>query len=534
MNRICVRILMIIIMLFLICSCQMTKESSSQPAQSEPSASETLLADMLSSATLFESECGGQDFDGSDYTVTIGFPYGWLRQNDLRQSFTREDEYGETTCTLPQPIVEELCSIYFGVDISPENEQYDLTYYQMYDNEFPLAYTLKAPSALPAPESDGSYIITFDRTTESGGSLRKVSYHFVPIALENEPSAPINSIYHKGDTIWRISSVKNISATMLPQEQFETVNISTVEELLQMASAINSGDRAAQQKRYLLASDLDLEGVPFCPIGTNQPVLPNDVRDDSPTGFNAIFDGQGHTISNLSISLTSPVNPESPLIAGFFATIGEEGEVGNLTIKNAKVSTPLLEAPTASSVMTGLLAGCIEGDVTNCHVSGKVIGSFQTGGLAGSIGYCNIDGKELFAKVTDCTANVSITGYSELGAFAGNLHGAFVSGCKAEGEVIAAAGNLTGTPRSIGGFCGLSLLGNIDDCEASVYVKTMMTAECVGAFMGYNEGSITNSRYNLDKAPNWNAVDEIFKGAVSEVTAFSENVKPIAPKGDVK
>lgn len=207
----------------------------------------------------------------------------------------------------------------------------------------------------------------------------------------------------------------------------------------------------------------------------------------------------------------------------------------NLTLKNAKVSIPLREAPTASAVMTGLLAGNCEGDITNCHVSGKVTGSYQTGGLAGSIGHYTDSGEEeFFARVTDCTANVSVTGDSEIGAFAGTLHGAFISGCKAEGEVIAASGEIYGAPRSVGGFCGFSVEGQVDNCEASVYVKTLLPSEWVGAFMGYNQGLIKNSRYNLDKAPYWDAVDVIYNGAASEVTAFSENVKPVTPKEDAK
>ncbi|KAF5032475.1 The GLUG motif protein [anaerobic digester metagenome] len=423
--------------------------------------------------------------------------------------------------------MEALCSLFFGVDIAPQDEQYTLDYYPAYDTALP--YVLQSPDAPPAPESDGGYLLTFTRVTPDGGTLRSVRYRFVPKALSEEPADPIDRVYHKGDTIWQLAEVTNLSKAAVPKAALETVSISTVDELLQMAGAINSGDRQAQQKRYALKADLDLAGVPFAPIGTNRPLLPGDIRDDRPLGFNAIFDGQGHTIRNLNVKLAAPDTPDAPLTGGFFSVIGPEGEVLNLTLENASVSTPVTSPPAASEVATGLLAGRCMGRVSDCHVSGKVTGNYQTGGFAGIIGNYQDGDEASFARVTGCTAQVSVAGDSELGGFAGSLHGAVLSDCKAEGEVLAVSGQIYGAPRAIGGFCGFSVEGRVENCDASVYVKTLLPAEWVGAFMGYNQGSITNSRYNLDKAPYWEPVDVVYRNAVSEVTAYSANVKPLSP-----
>lgn len=514
-------------LLILACACQ-KPTTSSQPAQESPLPASAALSDMLFSAEIYETYCGGAEWDGTDYSATVNFAYGWLSKKDLLDALKKTDTQGETVYSLPQPTAELICDLFFGVDVAPNNEQYQLTYTKEYDTALP--FTLKGPDTLPAPESDGSYRLTLTRVMPSGITLSSARYHFMPVKLENEPEAPANRVYHKGDTVWRIAAVTNLHDLALPKAQYEVVHISTVDDLHNLATAINSGDRQAQQKRYLLEADLDLEGIPFTPIGTNRPLMPNDIRDDSPQGFNAVFDGQGHTIRNLSITLIAPESPDAPLIGGFFSVIGPGGEVKNLTLENASVSTPVTVPPAAAEVATGLLAGRCMGQVSDCHVSGKVIGSYQTGGLAGIIGNYQDGDEASFARVTNCTAKVSVAGDSELGAFAGSLHGAILSDCKADGEVIALSGQIYGAPRAIGGFCGFSVEGRVENCEASVYVKTMLPAEWVGAFMGYNQGAIINSRYNLDKAPNWEPVDVIYQNATSEVTAFSINVKPLTPK----
>ncbi len=515
------------VLLVMACACQKPGASVPPPVSQPAASTAQTLSDMLLAAEIYEAYCGGSDFDGSGYENAVSYAYGWLAQKNLLGGFAKTDASGQSYYALPQPTAEGLCSLFLGVDIAAHGEQYQLDYYAGYDTALP--YTLNDPATLPPPEGDGSYLLTFTRTAPDGGVLRSVRYRFVPVALQVEPVDPVSRVYHKGDTVWQLAAATNLSEPAPPKAQYEPVRIATVDELLAMAAAINSGDRQAQQKCYLLEADLDLEGVPFTPIGINRPLLTNDIRDDRPIGFNAVFDGQGHTIRNLSVTLASPDSPDVPLIGGFFAVIGPGSEVQNLTLENASVSTPVVLPPAASEVATGLLAGICTGQVSNCHVSGKVTGSYQTGGFAGVIGNYSDGDESAFARITDCTAQVSVAGDSELGGFAGTLHGAILTGCKVEGEVLAVSGQLYGAPRAIGGFAGFSVEGRVHNCEASTYVKTMLSSEWVGAFMGYNQGSITGSRYNLDKAPYWDPVDAIYNNAPSEVDAYSANVKPLKP-----
>lgn len=521
--------LVLALLLALACACQKPGAPSPLPgSESEPPThAAQALSDMLMAAELYEVYCGGVDFDGVGYEAVVSFAYGWLARQDLLGGFAKTDAEGESCYTLPQPTAEALCGLFFGVDIAARGEQYALDYYPAYD--VPPPYALKGPDALPPPEGDGGYLLTFARVRPDGNTLREVLYRFVPVVLQEEPAGPIGDIHHKGDTVWRIAAVTNLSPSAPSPAQYEAVRIETVDALLGMAAAINSGDRQAQQKRYLLECDLDLEGVPFTPIGTNRPLLPDDIRDDRPLGFNAVFDGQGHAIRNLSVALTPPGSPESPLIGGFFSVIGPDGDVQGLTLENASVSTPVTVLPAAAELATGLLAGRCMGRVSDCHVSGRVAGGYQTGGFAGVIGNYENGDTARFARVTGCTASVSAAGDSELGGFAGTLHGAFVSDCRAEGEVIAVSGQLYGAPRAIGGFCGFSVEGYIEGCDASATVQTVLPGTWVGAFIGYNQGGVAASRYNLDKAPYLKAVGYTHPNAAGEITAYSSNVKPLGP-----
>ncbi len=513
------------VLLALACACQ-KPGAVVAPAGPEPSEPVYALPDMLLAAEIYETYCGGADFDGTGYETTVGYAYGWLARHDLLGNFAKTDASGLTCYTLPQPTAEAICGLFLGVDIAAQGEQYALDYYPDYDVALP--YTLNGPDRLPPPESDGSYTLTLARVTPDGDMLRGMRYRFAPVLLQQEPVDPISRLHRNGDTVWRITSVTNLSEAALTREQYEVVRIATVDGLLDMAAAINSGDRQAQQKRYLLEADLDLEGVPFVAIGTNRPLLPGDSRDDRLPGFNAVFDGQGHTIRNLGLRLTPPDSPEIPLIGGFFSVIGPGGAVQNLTLENAFVSTPVTALPAAAGISTGLLAGHCMGQVSDCHVSGRVAGSYQTGGFAGVIGNYADGDPAFFARVTGCTASVRVAGDSELGGFAGTLHGAIVSDCKAEGEVMTVSSQLYGAPRAVGGFCGFSVEGQIDGCDASVDVQTAQPGTWVGAFIGYNQGSVTGSRYNLDKAPYLKPVGFVYQNAASEVSAYSANVKPLS------
>ncbi len=117
-----------------------------------------------------------------------------------------------------------------------------------------------------------------------------------------------------------------------------------------------------------LLTDVDLSGVNWVPVGT------------SASPFTGVFDGNGKTISNLS------VNDEALTYAGLL------GYVTGSTFKNITISNVTVNA--AASIGS-LMGYCNTSSVTNCHVQGRIqlSGHYKMGGILGE-GYTNF---------TDCS-----------------------------------------------------------------------------------------------------------------------------------
>src|SRR6516225_2330720 len=98
---------------------------------------------------------------------------------------------------------------------------------------------------------------------------------------------------------------------------------------------------------YVLGGNIDLSGVNFTPIGS----LVNP--------FTGTFNGNGYTISNLSINLPSTSH------VGLFGWVGQTGNVHSLRLSNVSV---------IGNGDVGGLAGGVEGVIAECSVSGSVSG----------------------------------------------------------------------------------------------------------------------------------------------------------------
>lgn len=208
--------------------------------------------------------------------------------------------------------------------------------------------------------------------------------------------------------------------------------------LTALGELVNAGTNTFKGKTVLLTADIDLKNELWTPIGLN--------ADKSTASFQGIFDGQGHTISNLRV-----VTPASYSAAGLFGVI-YTGEARNFTVSNAYVEhlsagnatdngvavvagsiypsgtisgVTVLNATVKGNHYVAGIAGYVYGNITGCTVSGSIItataenskGEWDNGDKVGGIvGYMaeeqgNLSGN----KVSDCT----ITGYRDLGAIAG-------------------------------------------------------------------------------------------------------------------
>lgn len=136
----------------------------------------------------------------------------------------------------------------------------------------------------------------------------------------------------------------------------------------------------------------------------NWPSLGNKYGSDKTTAhFNGTFDGNGHTISNVNISLNSWVN------TGFIASLGSEGSVKNLTLRIEGVKTV-----SNGQCVGGLVGYALSGsEINNCKViiedGAQIIANDETsysGYYAGGI-----IGKNGGATIKNCTVVSLETGY---------------------------------------------------------------------------------------------------------------------------
>ncbi len=184
----------------------------------------------------------------------------------------------------------------------------------------------------------------------------------------------------------------------------DVVEISTVDQLKAFRDAVNSGNTYAGQTVKLTA-DLDLSGESnWTPIG-NLVAYPSQ-------SFNGTFDGDGHSISNVTVNDNTP----NYAVAGLFGSV-VNGTIKNLTVKNVDL--------TSTHYVGGIVAYTSNGPtIENCKVIGGTIkstpellnGSYDNGDKAGGImGYATAG-----STINNCTVEgVTITAYRSLGGIVG-------------------------------------------------------------------------------------------------------------------
>ena len=191
---------------------------------------------------------------------------------------------------------------------------------------------------------------------------------------------------------------------------------------------------------------------------------------ESSAKYMGTFDGDGHTISGLYVSMTGSGYTSN--YVGLFGYAGTDSKISNLTITDSKIE--------ASGSNRGKYVGAIAGtayDIENCHVTDSVTvtGSSYVGGVAGSVnnsitassnagtvtatanragGVTGSVQSDKTTAMTECYNSGSVTGATLVGGLVGDLYsGGTISDCYNTGTVTATAtsgvaGGLTGNFRS--------------------------------------------------------------------------------------
>jgi len=234
-----------------------------------------------------------------------------------------------------------------------------------------------------------------------------------------------------------------------------------------------------RDKHFRLMADIDMSaysGTDFNIIGQSY---------DNP--FDGCIDGNGHRIDRFTFIDSSGQG------VGLVGYLGTSGCVRNLALTDAYVE---------GQAYVGCLIGYSRGIVQNCRVRGTAKARSYTGGI---VGISISDG-----LITDCHANVNVSGNDEIGGIAGANSGSTISFCSAKGSV---AGSET-----TGGITGRQDNSVMHDCYSGCFVSG--THRAIGGLLGRNHSGVVSRCYSTGIVAGADRVDGV-GGLVGENFALS-------------
>ena len=235
---------------------------------------------------------------------------------------------------------------------------------------------------------------------------------------------------------------------------FAQIEINDIDEL----QLIGNDPGYPLHGNYILGNDIDASataswnsGAGFDPIGS----MPE---------FTGTFDGQGYTITGLTIN--RPASDD----------VGLFGRAWNATIQNVQFENGTVTANRA----VGMLVGRAEDtDISDCYTAGAVSGTRDVGGL---VGYA-----EFSATITNAYNAGAVSGNRSVGGLVGMCDSSDITSCYNTGMV-------TGNDSSIGGLVGYaSMHCTITTCYNTAAVSG---TDDVGGLVGFCDSADITSCHN--------------------------------------
>jgi hypothetical protein len=234
-------------------------------------------------------------------------------------------------------------------------------------------------------------------------------------------------------------------------------------------------DRSAN---YTVVNDIDASGTVnwnngqgFNPVGTYD-------FEQANSEFTGSFDGQNHTISNLSINRLDDNE------VGLFGAIGAGGEVKNVGVINVNM--------TGNYGVGGLVGTNSNGNISNSYSTGNVSGEDMVGGLVGL--------NE--GPVSNSYSTGNVTGDNWVGGLVGSNSEGTVSNSYS-------TGNVTGN-NMVGGLVGRNFKGNISnsywDIESTGQSSSAGLPDSNGLTTSEMQGSSASSNMNFEFTSTWSTV----------------------------
>jgi hypothetical protein len=282
--------------------------------------------------------------------------------------------------------------------------------------------------------------------------------------------------------------------------------ISNATDLLTLGADSND-----YNKHFVLTADIDLDpNLPGNHIFTSAVIAP-DINNSNEyydgRYFTGVFNGNGHTISNLTIHSDGAYLGLFGYAGACVDYIDLGTQMKNIRLQNVNIS---------GAHFVGALAGQSGSTISNCSSTGIVNGGIWAGGL---IGY-NIGG-----EVSNCHSTAAVTGEYYMGGLVGYFYDGYMNLCYFTGSAAGAGyiGGLTGynyygtiskcystgdisSGNTLGGLVGMNYYGTISDCYSTGNVSgTGGIGGLVGGnayggriFNCYSRGTVTGDSNAVD------------------------------------
>ena len=273
----------------------------------------------------------------------------------------------------------------------------------------------------------------------------------------------------------------------------KNITISTAEELRLFARWVNNNNDTAWLT-FVLTDDIDLAGVRMSSIGWYVICSKSStLRFDR--SFRGTFDGQGHTVSNLTIN-------HNGCSTGFF------GSTDGAIIKNVKIRDAYVFGMRQTGGLVGRLVGST---VTNCTFVGKVSSRGEPAQQNSGVNVGGLVGLTTGSTITNCAVEAEILVFGAHNRSEDDFSYTYVnkyfpySNGSNVGGVIGGAADAASTVRNVsfngkvtvvsdgadngnavGGFLGGGTFATITVCSATAEVSG---GERVGGFVGSHEGT---------------------------------------------
>ena len=301
-----------------------------------------------------------------------------------------------------------------------------------------------------------------DTGAQGDGQGLYVAYSNLEGDAEGAPYA--FSVNGDGQTVLTLTADDG-EISWVKQDTPEVIEIATAGELAAIAENLSG--------HYVLTADIDLSGLEWTPIGAF--VMGGGEEGEVPdmtAAFTGAFDGQGHTIRNLTVN-----QPEAWAV-GLFGCAAN-AEIGNFTLENAAVDGMMMAADVVGYTYCSTIhdVKLVNGKVTAHYAEMAAEGMF--GGIAGA---------GMASLITGCDAQADVVipdGMANAGIIGGGLEMTSVVSCTATGSVT--AGN---NCYGIGGISGCGFAAEEFTGLTAQDVTITVGDDCfwIGGITGYAGG----------------------------------------------